>query len=570
MGMAVSKTPSSGQLTRRPDKTGIAYLGWVSALWRVPLGWHVGGLTLVLCAVASVTSPPALFSADEGLAILQARQLADGVGWYTPAPFPSIDPLGVTFGVATGPSDFVIYGKHPLYPTLLAPLYRLGGIWALIGLSMFGTVMAAWLATRVARRWAGGSDRWVLWAVGVGSPLFFDSMTVMAHSIGAALATLGTLALLELHDRGFRAVPVIAGIVATLGTVMLRSEGVIYFGAFAVVLVVWGVLQRHRRTWAIGSGVLVVAFIGRLIDTRWSAALMTSDAGAGVGGGKTLWRGLLGAPDTLFGPSLGGADGSGPILLLMASIFIALGAWQLRRRRVGPSLWVFWLLGVCCAVGSALISRPVSVPGLLVVCPALLTGLIVVPGRMKRMPVARVVLVSVSLYACLVLMTQYEIGGSAEWGARYLALAVPTALAVVIPGIMSTLRPLARGDRRLVVASLAATSISIALIATGSLYRDHTAAHQANRVIASTASSAAPGDGGRPVIVTDNEYLWRLGWPIYDEVRWMVVDVGSEDVWIGKLGAGGIDRYVYIGRMNGNPRVVVRETPDTTRTVPAD
>ena len=144
-----------------------------------------------------VVGTHASFSADEGAAITQARNLARGDGWIVDHPLPQVDPEGANYPLelsSRGPNGVAPFAKHPLYALVLAGAERVGGINAMVALSMLGTLAAAALGAALASRMGGpGLARPTLWALGLGSPLLFDGYLVVAHTIGAALAAAAVL-----------------------------------------------------------------------------------------------------------------------------------------------------------------------------------------------------------------------------------------------------------------------------------------------------------------------------------------------------------------------------------------
>jgi hypothetical protein len=171
----------------------------------VPLRAHVAALAVVLLALVPVIGTSASFSTDEGAAIVQAKSLARGDGWIVEHPLAEVDhadgrhyPLELA---EWGERGFVPYGKHPLYPLLLAGADRVGGVTAMVLLSVAGTVVAAALAGALARRMDASLAPLAVWVVGIGSPLLFDGFLVMGHTLAAALAAGAVLAAVGAGDQ---------------------------------------------------------------------------------------------------------------------------------------------------------------------------------------------------------------------------------------------------------------------------------------------------------------------------------------------------------------------------------
>ena len=204
--------------------------------WAAPLWAHLLALALVLAAAAAVVGTDASFSADEGAAITQARSLADGGGWIVEHPVPEVDPDGDLYPLelsARGSKGVAPFAKHPFYALVLAGAEKVGGSSAMVALSLLGTLVAAAVAAALANHLGGSTlARPALWAVGLGSPLFFDGNIVIAHTLGAAAAGAAVLAALLALDRRR---PALAVLVAPLVVVavLLRTEALLFGLALA-------------------------------------------------------------------------------------------------------------------------------------------------------------------------------------------------------------------------------------------------------------------------------------------------------------------------------------------------
>lgn len=535
-------------------------------LWDLPLAVHALVLSAVLAAAAWAAGPPALFSVDEGLAIVQARHLAAGSGWSLPLPFAHLDPAGATFAFRMHSPSFAVYAKHPLYPLLLSFAQRAGGVWTMVALSAAGTVVAALLAARLSRHLDPRLERWVFWAVGLGGPLAFDGLIVFAHSIGAAFATLAVLGAVECRGRpGERARWWWLGVavLAVLPAVMLRSEAVLLLGAWAMVLGVWGVLRRDRRAVIAALGTAVAVAAGRQLDHLWASAVGgggVSLADGAASGGHGLVPGLRATPTTLFGSSLGGAGSAGPTLMLASLLAVLVGAWLVRTRERASIAAVPWAVAVVCLAAALLVDRSISVPGLFVVSPVLTAGVVLIPHHGWARHPRGVLAGGIVVFTAAVLGTQYSIGGSLEWGGRYLAVGVPVATVLAVWCVAVRLRGAEPAARRAAVAGLVAASLLIAGLAVSTLRRDHRVTDEANRLILTRAEATPPGDGGLPVVMTTNASLPRLAWSLDGKVRWMLVEPGDETRWASELQRVGIGEFVLIRQDGGGARLTVQHT----------
>ncbi|HJR24340.1 MAG TPA: hypothetical protein VJ804_02625, partial [Acidimicrobiales bacterium] len=138
---------------------------------------HVLVAGAILLAVAWWTGADGQVSVDEGVAVKQAEAVADGT-WVLPHPLEVADPDGSAFPLrfATRTDDgYVPFAKHPLYPAVLSVADRVGGVRAMVGLSLVGVLGAAVAAAALARRLDPRLPVPTVYAVALGSPLLFDS-----------------------------------------------------------------------------------------------------------------------------------------------------------------------------------------------------------------------------------------------------------------------------------------------------------------------------------------------------------------------------------------------------------
>src|SRR5690349_20478429 len=122
---------------------------------QAPLAAHAAALAIVLVALLPIIGTTGQFSADEGAAIAQARQLSRGDGWTVPDSFSQADPDGSAFPYelsSHGGDRYAPFSKHPVYPALLAPADRVLGNTGMLLWSIGGTVAAAVLTALLARR----------------------------------------------------------------------------------------------------------------------------------------------------------------------------------------------------------------------------------------------------------------------------------------------------------------------------------------------------------------------------------------------------------------------------------
>lgn len=519
-------------------------------VWNAPIWCHCVALALILGCAAAWSGPPGRLFVDEGRAILQAQNLMDGNGWSLPWAFAEVDPSGAGFSIPRYSGDFVIYEKRPLYILILASVGRFGGVWAMLALSLAGTVIAAWAASRLVRLFDSGLERWAFWLAAMGTPLFFDSFLIVAHTLGAAAVTVAVLASLELVRGGTGWW--VGGLgAASLLAVMVRTEAVLFLGAWALVLVLWGWRRRDRVCVLVGTGTLAVVVSARLADQWWAARITDGTISFAQEGSRAKTFDLLGritgAAQTLVGPEHGFEGPKTGVLMILALLCLVAGTVMLRRDNPlgAGAFMVAYLLSL---VAYVIFSDHVVIPGLLLVCPALVVALGCLDRSWFRDRIKACLTMSLGAFVLAVFVTQYTRGGTVEWGARYLAVALPVTAALVVVALD---RAFTRLDGRvaagtvsvIVVASLIVTSVSIDV-----LRHQHELTAEVVGGLLDGGVGTDPGDGDLPVIVSDDWGLALLAWPEYSQFRWVYRPKSDEQVWNEKLAAARVREYAEISR----------------------
>lgn len=527
-------------------------------LWALPLWCHALALLIVLAITGALTAPAGRLYIDEGLAIIQVQNLSAGHGWSLPWAFADVDPTGEGFGIPVQSPNFVVYGKHPLYLLVLTGLYRIGGVWAMVGFSMIGTMLAALGGAWLARLMGSRHTRWVFWLTGLGTPLIFDGLLIVAHSMSAAAATAAIcISLMLVRGACARWWLILVPIVAL--AVMLRTEALLLLGAWALILVAWGLARRRARTAGVGSGIAILVVAWRLIDQLWGAAV----TGGGVSvtqegsraGSLDLASRIEAFKLSTIGPSPRGFDGT-MILLLPAAAVLLFGAAILfrRDRRVAACVVAG---GYLLAVLAALTVAPSRLaPGILLVFPLLVAALGLLTRSWFANDIRTALALAVALFAAAVFGTQYIDGGGVSWGARYLAVAVPVMAALAVDIVDSEL---SRADQRtgqIATGFLVCASLLVATLAVTSLGHVHRATERTVDPLMREAALVDPGDGGKPVIVTDSWALARLAWPDYENFRWVYRAEDQQGLWNRRLAAAGVRSYAEV-REYGTPDVTV-------------
>jgi len=520
-------------------------------LWSLPVRAHLLALSAILLLLLPIVGTSQSFLADEGAAIIQARSLEAGDGWIVEHPLPEIDPDGAWYPVVNaerGQRGAAPLGKHPAYPLLAAAAARLGGVTGIVLLSLAGTIAAAGLAAALAGRIDRSVVRPTLWIVGLASPMLFDGFLAMAHTLGAALATAAVLAaVVALQDRR----PAVALLVtpAVAAAVMLRNEALLFAAALAVVTGVVA-LRRQGRGPAtlVALGALSAAVGARLLERVWIAAITggaVSTTAVGVpASGDSFVRGRLdGFAMTWLTPGYGGA----PVPLVALLVMVVAIAWCVLRVRVHPGDPTRILLGGAVAASGAVVAVALApgnvVPGLLVAFPVATAGLLVLRRSMFEDIGPFVVGATAALFAGAVLATQYAAGGTGEWGGRYFALVVPSAVPVLLAGLCLQGLALPPQVRRSLAVALAVCSLALSTMAVGALR----ASHQVTAGIVGRIETAGGTTGDvRPVVLTTWLGGSRLAWPTFENHRWLFVPADDVATAAGRLRATGIDRFVFV------------------------
>lgn len=521
---------------------------------------HILIVAALLVLAAWWTHAGGQVSVDEGVAVVQAETLAEEGTWAVDHPLLAVDPDGSAFPLrnATRTDDGIVpFAKHPLYPQLLAWVEPLGGVRAMVALSLAGTLGAAWAAARLARRIEPDAELVCLYGTALLSPLLFDSTLVIAHALAAAAVGLGALAVVRHVERDRPMSPwlAIAAVAAAL-TVLLRGEGVLLVGAAGAVLALRAVRLRTPGSIAAAVAVGAGGLVGLVADRAWGAAILGSgiDLPAAPGSGDSwISARLSGFATTALQPSY--TSGAGDWLLPASVLVLTLVVLALRRggdeERAARSFAVLAAAGavIWCAVA------PVSaVPGLLVAFPLLWVGLAL--GRWAADGLARALVLTAGLLAAAVAATQYRQGGGFEWGARYTALVLPLVVPVVAVALVRAAR---RADRSTVVvvgASLLVLSLALSAMALRTKRDLQGAAERLGQQLVgfAPASHLGPDDrDGRPIIISTAFVVPQVVWPELDGARWLrlrddeeVGKVKGPDRRIEALLAAGVDRFTFV------------------------
>ncbi len=522
-------------------------------LWQQSIWKHAAALFVVLLCGLLLTRPFVAYSSDEGAALLQARQLASGMGWLYQSPISSIDPEDQARPFVRGDKGtkgVAPYAKHPLYPVVLAVADRVGGQVGIGILGVAATTFAAAFGALLVRRCHPNPGRTVLWLVGLGTPLFFDTYMVLAHGLAAAFGALALVLVLEQVYSERSSVVLDGALVVVLAiAVMLRTEAIFLGPAIVGSLVIYGLSKRLR--WKVVASISLAVVIGSLgaigLERLWSRSII-GKAMPGVPSDRaSSW--IEGRMDatllTWFKPSMGRLD-SNDFLLLIAVVALAVAGYSLRKGSKNAHRVVV-LLGIATlSYVLHLIVVPIDrIPGLVVAFPAgwFLAWTL---GRDGWRYVEAAVLLPVFAIASIaVLLTQYDIGGGVEWGGRYFAFLLPIiAAGLVIPAapkivdLGSEMSRVVMGA--LVVISLATTSMSLLLLRDAHLATEGIL----DRIAVASEVAGSENESGLPVVVSDNRLLPQIAYRDFDDYVWVVPARQHLSDYVARLPALGIDQVV--------------------------
>ena len=334
------------------------------------------------------------------------------------------------------------FAKHPVHIAALAPFWAVGGYGGALALSVLGVVAAAVAAALLAGRLAPGAEVAALWATGLGSPLVFDGFQVVGHAVGAGLFGLATASALAALDAAGRRGAIGWGVLAAglaAGAGLVRTEAVLAVVALAAAVAAFGT-GVHARAAVLGAGLGLTAVAVRLGEPRLLRRVLGADSlgtvvatpeSEAAGGLAGRWSGFK---VTVLDAGYGIDSGEGLLLVAVVLAVAAALAWRLR----GDARLVR-ILAVAAAGAAVLrmVTAEFLVPGLLMALPLLAVALASVRVEHLRPRDASILWAASALFVLAVVASQYETGGTGEWGGRYFAIALPLLVAVSV-GVLAS------------------------------------------------------------------------------------------------------------------------------------
>lgn len=523
------------------------------------LALHATVLLLLLLVVLPVVRWRGVFTSDEGAGIAQAKALSDG-SFGIPHPFPAADPSGFEFpyrSAGEGEDGFSPLPKRFTYSGLLSVADRVGGVPAMIVLSIAGTVIAALLTAHLASQVDPSLGVPAFWLVGLASPLFIDGFLVLGHSIAAAAAAAALLAVRRVMKQPSAVgLLLLASILAAGG--LIRAEATLFGAALAVAVAVLGWARADSRLGVIAGVSMLGVAGGWALDRTITAHVIGSGAipipaatDQGVRG--FLTERLEGLTTTWLRPGYGPFSASW--LLPITIVLLGLVAARLSRQTY-PDIRVLRALSitvVALALVMALtysVAAPYVVPGLLIAFPAGVWGIAALDRASLKSSAAMLLALTGGLFALAVLATQYAEGGGWEWGGRYFAIGLPCAAPLAAAGLRNAARRLDVETYRVCLAAVVAPSIALGAMGVSSVRSIRHGWNSFADTIVEIAESTEAGDGGDPVVVTTESDLPRAAWDHMGASRWLLVSRSEDGLppTLARLHQLDIEQLVVVGR----------------------
>lgn len=408
---------------------------------------------------------------DDGVYAKQAQLLSEG-SWSGLRPAAKFDQDGrnSAIGPMVVSGDRQIpYTRHPLFPLMLTPFYKVGGLTGLLVFSVIGVWIAAVSAGLMARRLHPPLGIGALVLAGLGSPLIFDSLLVSAHAMTAGLCGLTALGVAQAVDSR-RWWSLAYAVPAMILAISLRSEAIIVMLALGLAVSAMAIVDSARKRSfdlpkvAAGASLIGVAAITYLVEARWEQRIIAAAGGAAQAG---LGRQLVEQRDPisavridLLMPWYGDATNAQPTLVI-AAVSIVIAAIVLRLLPTRYLLPVALLLMAAVASVMHLFTDLIFVTGLLAAMPLLIAGLILLRRTDFRNPLISRNLLTSAVAVAGIALTSYGEGGAMQWGGRFYHVLLPLLIPAVVLG-------LGRGYKSLpaIPARVAAAALAVCIAAT--------------------------------------------------------------------------------------------------------
>lgn len=504
-----------------------------------------------------VLLPEAVYSGDIGVKYVQARALwAHGfTSLDIPYPGEFLDPARQFFPLrppfvmtASGATQAIF---SPVSASLQALAVAAAGYRGIILLS----VGAAALVLHAARTLAPvGTAVPVLFALGLGTPLWFYAVSGWEHAPAVALGSAGFACAWRWRAR---AAPLVAGALVGAGAT-LRDETILLVPG--LLLAAW-LRQPHIRSLALvaagaaaplaGAAALEVAWFGRpaaahlrhAVHLLQSAAHLTEAANPELPVLEPM--SLLERYEALVEYWLLGYGDDRLIAVWAGALLVALLIRWIWRSPIGLLLWTCGAIGLAGTDLLEVLTAPKWVAGLLRVAPFVAFALVPAAGRDDDGRLRRVVLFTTAAYLALAFAGADTWGGK-SLGPRLLLPLVPLLVVSAVSAIVALLRASGGPDRWLGRAGALLAAMAVVLHVFGTV----PAYYGRNRDDAAAVRAVAVSRDR--IVVADDPFTAQLLFPLYYRKIVFLADSPALGAALGAhLAAQGIRRALLVSRHPG-------------------
>jgi len=421
------------------------------------LYWIVSlGVVCMIYLSALLSLHPSVFwSPDEGAKFIQMHSLVSNTGTAHP----------ISYGAAAQDPSFTYYPTAPIYPQPLwptgvlnhwpnlfplvsLPFFQLFGLRGLYVIPLLCGLLSVVAVSRLARNMEPGAATPGILLAGLGTPLLFQSVLFLEHTLAGALG-LGALLCGGAAYGSTRSRPgfSIAMIACLVGLFALRDETLIFLAALSLTGLL--MLAFERKPTGLRAGLMLLVFFLFLV--------MVKTMGDNMGGSnrvaelvRNITRALAGLqdpalwsafPDHLLQVFINNPGQFGvplsPGWTVTGLVGLGLCAFSL----MAGTRWRFpcWLLGAVLVsipslLGLCLPDRYRAVHGLLLAAPCLVLAWL--PSRLGSQPrrrTERFLMILLPVYLVIYALATWLFrrpSGGPEWGLRYALIAYLLAAAL--------------------------------------------------------------------------------------------------------------------------------------------
>jgi hypothetical protein len=186
-------------------------------------------------------------------------------------------------------------------------------------------------------------------------------------------------------------------------------------------------------------------------------------------------------------------------------------------------------------------------------------GLLAMRRPFRDEPVARFLMSVGVVYVAAVLLTQERHAGGAQWGGRYLMLAIPALVPVAVVVLRRAIDGLGKPGTRLAIAVFAAIVVMAAVTSVSVL--DSGRGRVAAAVVQWSSAATQVGEDGaehRAVMLSPDSQLGRFGWSQVDTIDFFMIP-SHLDRYVGRYAGQQPDRFVFMGSWNSEMETLFAE-----------